>query len=129
RVLADVLRFGDAGRIDWLLRAPVSALPALPAGDIDRGNAQTRAPNARTRMKHDDASYGVMAEFATPQALLDAVHRCRSTSFRHLEAYSPFSIDGLHGARGFTRNRVPLLTLIGGLLGWLGRYSWHWCSA
>jgi len=80
-------------------------------------------------MKHDDASYGVMAEFATPQALLDAVHRCRSTSFRHLEAYSPFSIDGLPEALGFTRNRVPLLTLIGGILGGLGGYFMQWYSA
>ena len=80
-------------------------------------------------MKSEHILYGVMAEFATPQALLDAVHRCRSTSFRHLEAYSPFSIDGLPEALGFTRNRVPLLTLIGGMLGGLGGYFMQWYSA
>ncbi|TMH06795.1 MAG: DUF3341 domain-containing protein [Betaproteobacteria bacterium] len=80
-------------------------------------------------MKNASNLYGVMAEFATPQALLDAVARCRSASFAKLEAFAPFSIDGLPEALGFTRNRVPLVTLIGGLLGGIGGYFMQWYSA
>jgi len=80
-------------------------------------------------MKHDDTLYGVMAEFTTPQALLDATARCRDASFRNLEAFTPFSIDGLPEALGLADNRVPLLTLIGGLLGGIGGYFMQWYSA
>ena len=62
-------------------------------------------------MPEQKSLYGLMAEFASPQALLDAVRRCRQQGYRDLEAYSPFSIDGLPAALGFHRNRVPLVTL------------------
>ncbi len=80
-------------------------------------------------MKSEHILYGVMAEFATPQALLDAVGRCRSASLRNLEAFAPFSVDGLPEALGITHNRVPLVTLIGGLLGGIGGYFLQWYSA
>ena len=73
--------------------------------------------------------YGILAEFKSPEALLDAVTRCRHASYRDLEAYTPFSIEGLPEAIGFTRNRVPLLTLLGGIAGGIGAYFMQWYSA
>ncbi len=73
--------------------------------------------------------YGVMAEFASPQRLLDAVALCRNKGYRNLEAYSPFSVDGLAEALGFTRNRVALLALAGGILGGAGVLFLQWYSA
>ena len=73
--------------------------------------------------------YGIMAEFASPEALLDAARRCRDASYTDLEAYSPFSIDGLAEALGFTRNRVPLVSLAGGVVGGVGAYFMQWYSA
>ncbi len=79
-------------------------------------------------MKHPD-SYGVMAEFATPETLLVASRTARERGYRDLEAFSPYSIDGLAEVVGFRRNRVPLLTLLGGIAGGVGGYFMQWYSA
>ncbi len=81
------------------------------------------------RMRRDADTYGIMAEFASPQALLTAVARCREARYRDIEAYTPFPVEGLAEALGFARNRVPLLTLIGGILGGAGAYFMQWYSA
>ena len=80
-------------------------------------------------MRRDSGPYGIMAEFASPQALLAAVARCREARYRDIEAYTPFPVEGLAEALGFTRNRVPLLALIGGILGGAAAYFMQWYSA
>ncbi|HEX2604167.1 MAG TPA: DUF3341 domain-containing protein [Oxalicibacterium sp.] len=72
--------------------------------------------------------YGLLAEFATADDLLDAVRRARASGFA-VEAYTPFAVDGMPEAIGFPRNRVPLVTLLGGILGGAGAYFLQWYSA
>jgi hypothetical protein len=72
--------------------------------------------------------YGVLAEFATADDLLEAVRRARQAGFA-VEAYAPFAIEGMPEAIGFPRNRVPLVTLIGGIFGGGGAYFLQWYSA
>ncbi len=76
----------------------------------------------------DATLYGVMAEFASPDALLAAVVRARR-DYPRVEAYTPFAVDGLADALGFTRNGVPALTLAGGIAGGVGAYFMQWYSA
>lgn len=66
--------------------------------------------------------YGLMAEFNSPSALLSAAQRAYQQGYRQLDAYSPFPIEGLADAIGFHRSGLPLVVLIGGLLGGLGGY-------
>lgn len=73
--------------------------------------------------------YGLLAEFATADALLAAVRQAREKGYRHVEAYSPFAIDGLGDAVGLPRNRVPLIALLGGIVGGLGTYFLQWYAA
>jgi len=73
--------------------------------------------------------YGLLAEFDSADALLQAVYRAREAGFHRLEAYSPFSIEGLDEALGGTREYVPLITLGGGVLGALIGYFLQWYSA
>jgi hypothetical protein len=73
--------------------------------------------------------YGVLAEFATADALVEAAGKARERGFRHIEAYSPFAVEGLSKAVGLTRNRVPLVALLGGLAGGLGTYFLQWYAA
>jgi hypothetical protein len=73
--------------------------------------------------------YGVLAEFATADALVDAATKARERGFHDIEAYSPFAIEGLAKAVGFTRNRVPLVALLGGLAGGIGTYFLQWYAA
>src|SRR5437762_2265840 len=80
-------------------------------------------------MHGESITYGTMAEFASPEALLAAVARCREAHYRDIDAYTPFAVEGLAEALGFKRNRVPLVTLLGGLLGGAGAYFMQWYSA
>jgi hypothetical protein len=73
--------------------------------------------------------YGLIAEFRDDKALLDAVRRTRADGYRHIEAYAPFSVEGLSEALEFKRDRVPLITLLGGIAGGAGIYLLQWYSA
>ncbi len=73
--------------------------------------------------------YGTMAEFDSAQALVDAAHRTHEAGYQKIDAYSPFPIEGLAEAIGFRKNAVPLVVLIGGLLGGLSGYALqYWVS-
>ena len=74
--------------------------------------------------------YGLMAEFATPQDLIAAVERARQEGYRRMDAYTPFPIEPVWEALGRHRSRVPLLVLIGGLIGCFSGYGLqYWVSA
>jgi hypothetical protein len=66
--------------------------------------------------------YGLMAEFETPESLLNATRRAFEAGFRRMDAYSPFPVEGLAEALGFHGTRVPLIVLIGGLIGCIGGF-------
>ncbi len=67
--------------------------------------------------------YGLLAEFESAEALLSATHKTYEAGYRQIDATSPFPVEGLADALGFRRNRVPLVVLLGGLLGGLGGYG------
>ena len=74
--------------------------------------------------------YGLMAEFASPHDLVVAAEAARAAGYRRLDAFTPFPIERLSEALGHTRSRVPLLVLIGGILGALLGYGLqYWISA
>jgi hypothetical protein len=66
--------------------------------------------------------YGLMAEFETADALLEAARKAREAGYRRLDAYTPFPVEGLADALGFHTTRVPLIVLIGGLIGCFGGF-------
>jgi hypothetical protein len=61
--------------------------------------------------------YGLIAEFADSDKLLEATREVHEAGYTSIDAYSPFPIEGLAEAMGSHKTVVPLLTLIGGLLG------------
>ena len=74
--------------------------------------------------------YGVIAEFDDPNALVAAAHHARLEGYRCMDAYSPFPIEELHEALALPRTRLPLIVLVGGVIGGLGGYSLqYWASA
>jgi Protein of unknown function (DUF3341) len=74
--------------------------------------------------------YGLMAEFDDPNTLVAATHRAYAEGYRRMDAYSPFPIEELHEALGVHHTRLPLIVLIGGILGCIGGYSLqYWVSA
>ncbi|MGN6588741.1 MAG: DUF3341 domain-containing protein [Sphingomicrobium sp.] len=64
---------------------------------------------------------GLLAEFASADALLDATRRARSEGFRDIDAFSPFPVEGMAEALALKRDhRVGWITLAGGGFGFLG---------
>jgi hypothetical protein len=73
--------------------------------------------------------HGLMAEFEDPNALVAAAHRARLEGYCRMDAYSPFPIEELHEALGLPPTRLPLIVLIGGLVGAVAGYSLqYWVS-
>ena len=64
--------------------------------------------------------YGLMAEFDDPTSLVTAAERAHREGYRSMDAYSPFPIEELHHALGSKHTRLPLIVLIGGLIGCIG---------
>ncbi len=70
--------------------------------------------------------YGLMAEFESPSELLTATRRAYTEGYRRMDAYSPFPVADVAEALGFHRDRVSLVTLIGGIMGGSGAYMLQW---
>jgi hypothetical protein len=74
--------------------------------------------------------YGVMAEFDNPTDLVHAAKSAYDAGYRKMDAYTPYPLEEAAEAVGSHHNRVPLITLIGAMLGMLGGYSLQfWVSA
>lgn len=80
-------------------------------------------------MKSRPLIYGLLAEFDNAQALVTATRQAHEQGFRRMDAFSPFPIEGLSEALGFTKTRLPLLVLIGGILGGLSGYFLQYYTA
>ncbi len=81
-------------------------------------------------MKHPPLVHGLLAEFDDPTSLVEATERARHEGYRCMDAYSPYPIEELHHALGSPKSRLPLIVLIGGILGLLGGLLLeYWVSA
>jgi hypothetical protein len=72
--------------------------------------------------------YGLMAEFPSADALVAAAHQVHEAGFQKVDAYTPYPIEAVSEALDLPRSKVPLIVLIGGLLGGLGGYMLQYWS-
>jgi hypothetical protein len=68
-------------------------------------------------MKPRTPIHGLMAEFETPEAVLDATVRAWRAGYRDMDAYTPYTVEGLSKALGLRHSRVPSVVLIAGIIG------------
>jgi len=73
---------------------------------------------------------GLLAEFESASDLVAAAKKTHGSGYSDIETYSPFPVHGLGAAIGFTKNRVPLVVLLGGIVGACTGYGLqYWVSA
>lgn len=70
--------------------------------------------------------YGLMAEFDDPTSLVAAARRTHEAGYRRFDAYTPFPIEELHEAIRARRKAVPLIVLLGGIVGGLSGFGLQW---
>jgi hypothetical protein len=63
-----------------------------------------------------------MAEFEGPNELVHAARRVYEAGYRRINGYSPYPIEELSEAIGFTHSSLPLIVFIGGLVGGIGGF-------
>ncbi|HEX6729940.1 MAG TPA: DUF3341 domain-containing protein, partial [Pyrinomonadaceae bacterium] len=79
------------------------------------------SPSHPHRRRHHPL-YGVMAEFDNPTDLVAAARETYEVGYRRINGYSPYPIEELSEAIGFTHTRLPLIVFLGGLVGAVGGF-------
>ncbi len=75
-------------------------------------------------------SYGLLAEYDSPEKLVAACDAARQAGYTKLDAYTPYPIEAVWEALGHHRSRLPLIVLLGGIAGCLGGLALQvWVSA
>jgi hypothetical protein len=70
-----------------------------------------------------------MAEFDSVHAIVHATRKAREAGYTKLDAYSPYPIEELMDALDVHHNRLPLVVLIGGIVGAVVGYGLqYWTS-
>ena len=73
--------------------------------------------------------YGLMAEFSTPTALVDAATRARAQGYTLMDAYTPYPIEEVSHALGHEGSKLPAIVLGGGIVGFLAGFGLqYWTS-
>lgn len=68
-------------------------------------------------------NWGFLAQFSGPSDLVRAIQRLREENYASLEAYTPFPIATVIEQMSFKRSPVPLIILIGGVVGGASIYA------
>lgn len=59
----------------------------------------------------------VLAQFATPEALVDATRQMREKGYEGMDTFSPYPLHGGSEALGLPPSRIPFIALCAGLTG------------
>jgi hypothetical protein len=74
------------------------------------------------------AVYGLMAEFASAEALIAAAHQVHAAGYTKVDAFTPYPIEAVSEALALPRSPMPKVVLTGGLLGGIGGYALQYWS-
>jgi len=65
----------------------------------------------------EGAAYAVVAEFGSPESLVEAASALREQGFTRMDACTPFPVHGIDRALGIRKSPLGWYVLIGGLTG------------
>ncbi|MGD8394263.1 MAG: DUF3341 domain-containing protein [Candidatus Eiseniibacteriota bacterium] len=79
---------------------------------------------------HDGDLHGLVAEFESADAVVEAARRAHAEGYRRMDGYTPFPVEALWEALGHHTSRLPLIVLAGGALGLLAGFGLqYWIAA
>ncbi len=78
---------------------------------------KTAGTAAAPQRSEKPAIYGVVAEFDSPEQLLEGVRAARALGYGKMDAFTPFPIHGIDEAMGVGRSRLGWIVLGGGVVG------------
>jgi hypothetical protein len=70
----------------------------------------------------DRGIFALLGEFDDPDALIEAARHLHEKGYRHIDAFTPFPVEGLGKALGFEERTLPYIALGGGIAGGIGGY-------
>lgn len=86
--------------------------------------------SATTHTTHaEPAIHGLMAEFHTAEALIEAAHKVHAAGFSQVDAYTPYPIEEVSHALGLHRSKLPLIVFGGGVTGAIAGYMLQYWSS
>lgn len=68
-------------------------------------------------MSNESRLYGMMTEFDSAAALVEAVRKTRDQGFKRWDVHTPFPIHGMDEAMGIKGTQLPFIVLLCGLTG------------
>jgi len=77
-------------------------------------------------MAESTKPYGIVAEFETPAAAMDAASQVRNAGFRQWDVFTPYPVHGMDMAMGLRNSRVGWFTFIGGVTGFFSGMLMIW---
>jgi hypothetical protein len=81
-------------------------------------------------MKPRTPVYGLLAEFETANEVLLAAQKAFRAGYREMDAFTPYTVEGLATALGTPPSRIPSVVLMGGLAGGaIGFFMQIWAMA
>jgi len=66
--------------------------------------------------------HGLLAEFDNPTDLVTATRAVRARGYHRMDAYTPFPVEGLADALDCHHTGLPLVALVGGIIGCVGGF-------
>lgn len=76
--------------------------------------------------QHPTPTYGLLAEFDTPEALIAGIDKVQGDGYDDLDAYTPFPIHDVCEKIAKQKSKVPLLVFFGGLTGATVGFCFQW---
>src|SRR5690606_27450168 len=83
----------------------------------------------------EEKFYGLLAEFDSPGALVEAAAHVRDAGYRKWDCHSPFPIHGIDPAMGIRPTILPVIVFGAGMTGtalallmqwWMNAWEWQW---
>jgi hypothetical protein len=69
-------------------------------------------------MNGPEKPYGVIAEFLTPAAVMQAAEKVRDAGFTRWDVFTPFPVHGMDKAMGLKNSKVGWFAFLGGVTGY-----------